>query len=369
MSVNKLICENGDTELVKNTEDRQYDIVNAHKQNTIDLSVNTNPLGMPESAKIAIASGMELNSQYPDPQCSILSEQIAQHYSGITAKQVLCVGGVDDAVYRIIFAQRPRKALILAPTYEDYESALRNAGAAVVYHFLQKEEKYQLTETILALLTNEIDMFFLCNPNNPTGQVIERKFLKRILDKCQENGTILVVDESFIDFLDESERYTAKELISAYPNLVIFNGFTKLYAMPGLRLGFCLSGNEELLGKIFAAGQPWNVSIPAQLAGIAALKDKQYLIETYELIRTEKKWLLQELNNLKIEVWGSCANYLFFPAPFPDTRKRLQADNILLRNCENFVGLSGEFCRIAIRTHQENAEFIAAIRRRLNAQG
>lgn len=342
-----------------NTED----IVNTHKKYTIDLSVNTNPLGMPKSVKIAITRGMELYTQYPDPKCTILSERIAQHYLGISAKQVLCVSGVDDAIYRIIFAQHPRKALVLAPTYEDYERALRNAGCTVTYHFLQKEEKYQITETILDSLTNEVDIFFLCNPNNPTGQVIEGKFLNRILNKCQENGTILVVDESFINFLDKSEQYTAKGLINAYTNLVILDGFTKLYAMPGLRLGFCISNNEELLRKISAAGQLWNVSIPAQIAGVAALKDRNYLKETHELILTEKKWLLKELSNLKIEVWGSCANYLFFPAPFPNTRKLLQEDNILLRNCENFVGLNGEFCRVAIRTHQENEKFIAAIRK------
>jgi threonine-phosphate decarboxylase len=235
----------------------------------------------------------------------------------------------------------------------------------VIYHFLQKEEKYQITETILDSLTNEVDMFFLCNPNNPTGQVIGRKFLSRILDKCQENGTILVVDESFIDFLDESEQYTAKGLINTYPNLVVLDGFTKLYAMPGLRLGFCISSNEELLGKIFAAGQPWGVSIPAQIAGVTALKDRKYLKETHELIQTEKKWLLKELGNLKIDVWGSCANYLFFPAPLPNMRQLLEEDNILLRNCENFVGLNGEFCRVAIRTHQENEKFIATIRKRV----
>ncbi|MDF2929607.1 MAG: threonine-phosphate decarboxylase [Anaerospora sp.] len=347
----KLFNGNGDKNEVMNTED------------IIDLSVNTNPLGMPKSAKLAITREMELYAQYPDPKCTALSERIAQHYSGISAKQVLCVSGVDDAIYRIIAAQQPRKALILAPTYEDYEGALRNAGCAVTYHFLQKEEKYQTTETILDSLTHDIDMFFLCNPNNPTGQVIERKLLNQIVDKCQENGTILVVDESFIGFLDKPEEYTGKGLIHAYTNLIILDGFTKLYAMPGLRLGFCISNNEELLGKIFAAGQPWNVSTPAQVAGIAALKDKKYLKETQEVILTEKKWLLNELSKLKIEVWGSCANYLFFPAPFPNTRKLLREDNILLRNCENFVGLNGEFCRIAIRTHHENEEFIAAIRR------
>jgi Histidinol-phosphate/aromatic aminotransferase and cobyric acid decarboxylase len=349
-----------------NTDDQKYDIVDKYKEGTIDLSVNTNPLGLPKSVKLALARELDLYTKYPDEKCTTLSREIAQHYLDVSAKQVLCVSGVDDAIYRIVFAQYPRKALLLAPTYEDYEKALRNVDCTIIYHFLQKEEKYQITETIFDSLTEEIDIFFLCNPNNPTGKCIDREFLSRIVDKCQNNGIILVVDESFISFLDKPEQYTAKGLINEYPNLIVLDGFTKLYAMPGLRLGFCISDTEELLRRIFAAGQAWCVSAPAQIAGITALQDKKYLQDTHELIRTEKMWLLKELSNLKIEVWGSSANYLFFPSPLPNMRQLLEKDGILLRNCEHFVGLNGEFCRVAIRTHQENEKFIDAIRKRVN---
>lgn len=320
---------------------------------------------MPESVKKVLVETIDLCTQYPDETCGRLSEDIARTYPGITAKQVLCVGGIDDAVYRIIAAQRPQRALLLAPTYEDYETALRNSNCAVQYYFLAKEEKFQITETIFDFLTSKVDIFFLCNPNNPTAQVIGKDIIERILVRCQENHILLVVDESFISFLDEPEAYTAKQFIHQYQNLVVLDGFTKLYAMPGLRLGFCLSDNKELLKKIFTAGQPWSVSIPAQIAGIVALQDKPYLQETKTLIRQEKEWLLSNLDTLKINVWGSCANYLFFPSPLPNMRQLLEQDHILLRNCENFMGLDGQFCRVAIRTRQENELFIEAVRKHM----
>lgn len=344
---------------------QKYDVVGKYKKGTTNLSVNTNPLGMPKSVKMALVKGLELCSLYPDAECISLSEAIAKHYSGISAKQVLCVNGVDDAIYRIVYAQRPKKAILLAPTYEDYEKALCNTVCTVKYHLLQKKDRFQTTETIFNTLTKEVDVFFLCNPNNPTGKVINRGFLRKILDRCKENGITLVVDESFIGFLDKPEQYTARGLIGEYSNLVIIDGFTKLYAIPGLRLGFCISGNQELLHRIFAAGQAWSVSVLAQIAGIVALEDKEYLKDMHNLLQIEKRWLLTELSNLKIEVWGSSANYLFFPAPFPHVRELLEKDGVILRNCENFEGLDGEFCRVAIKTHQENEKFIEAIRKHI----
>jgi threonine-phosphate decarboxylase len=344
---------------------QEYDVVEKYNKDTINLSVNTNLLGMPKSVKIALAKGLELCSLYPDAKCSSLTKAIAKYYSGISASQVLCVSGVDDVIYRIIYAQRPKKAVILAPTYEDYEKALCNAGCTVKYHLLQKKDKFQITETIFSALTVDVDLFFLCNPNNPTGKVINTEFLRKILVKCKDNGITLVVDESFIGFLDNPEQYTARGLIGEYSNLVILDGFTKLYAIPGLRLGFCISSNQELLRRIFETGQAWSVSVLAQLAGIAALEDKEYLEEMHDILRIEKSWLRTEMSNLKIEVWGSSANYLFFPAPFHHVRELLEKDGIILRNCENFSGLDGEFCRVAIKTHQENEKFIEAIRKHI----
>jgi len=342
---------------------QKNDVVEKHNKGTINLSVNTNPLGMPNTVKRALTNGIELCELYPDVKCISLSQAIAQHYPGISANQVLCVSGVDDAIYRIVYAQNPKKAILLAPTYEDYEKALCNVGCTVKYHFLQKKDRYQITETIFDSLTNEVDVFFLCNPNNPTGKVISRDFLIKILDKCKDNGITLVVDESFIGFLEKPEQYTARGLIGEYLNLVIIDGFTKLYAIPGLRLGYCISSNQELLRRIFAVGQAWSVSVLAQMAGIVALEDEEYLKATHNLLQKEKRWLLTELSKLKIEAWGSSANYLFFPAPLPNVRKLLEKEGVLLRNCENFVGLDSEFCRVAIKTHQENEKFIEAIQK------
>lgn len=341
----------------------QYDVNEKVSNKVVDLSVNVNPLGMPESVKALFKENLgDLCEQYPDGKCYDLAKIIARHKQ-VFSKNVLCVAGVDDAVYRIVYAKNPRKALLLAPTYEDYERALVNVKCEINYHVLKKENNFQITETILDELTADIEIFFLCNPNNPTGKVIPKDLLLMIVQHCSINDIMIIIDESFIGFLDEPEHFTAKNLIKDYKNLIIIDGFSKLYAMPGIRLGFCLSSDEAFLEQMFLAGQVWNISAISQLAGIYALNDCEYLEKTHDFIIREKRWLLKELLALEILVIGNDANYIFFEAPFPNTRERLRQDNILLRDCKQFKGLANEFCRVAIKSKDENRKFIQALKK------
>lgn len=340
----------------------KYSVSEQKSEGFIDLSINTNPLGIPKNVYSAIAESIKLCSQYPDEKCSSLSNAIAEHFK-VEEEQVLCVSGVDDAVYRIIYASKPKKAVIMIPTYEDYEKALITADCSVRHYKLKNDNKFQATEAIIDVLTDETDILFLCNPNNPTGNVIELDVMIKILEQCKAKNITTVVDESFNEFLDEPRKYSLTTCINNYPNLIIINGFTKIYAMPGLRLGYCISNNPVLLNKIFLSGQPFSISIPSQAAGIAALEDKAYLVETKNIIAAEKSWLIKELMKLRIEVYGSSANYLFFQSPVPGLREMLLNYKVLLRNCNNFMGLDSEYCRVAIKTHEENKCFIDILKK------
>lgn len=340
----------------------KYSVSEQTPEGFTDLSINTNPLGIPKNVYSAIAESFKLCSFYPDEKCASLSKAIAEHFN-VEQEQVLCAGGVDDAVYRIIYALKPKKAVIMVPTYEDYEKALITADCSVNHYKMKKENKFQATETIIDVLTDETDILFLCNPNNPTGHVMEPELMIKIVEHCKAKNIITVVDESFIEFLDEPEKYSLTSSINNYPNLLIINGFTKIYAMPGLRLGYCISNNQQLFNKIFLSGQPYNISIPSQAAGIAALEDEAYISATRDLIGIEKSWLIKELTKLGIEVWGSSANYLFFPSPVQGLREMLIDYKVLLRNCDNFIGLDSEYCRAAIKTHEENKHFIDILKK------
>lgn len=144
---------------------------------------------------------------------------------------------------------------------------------------------------------------FLCNPNNPTGQVLNPPLLKEIVERCCDNNILLAVDECFMEFLPLWKEYTAKSLVTRTTNLIVIDAFTKTYSLAGFRLGFCASGNTGLLSSMRLYGQNFAVSTPAQLAGICALMDDSYMKNTYHILSEEREWLAAELGKLPLEVY------------------------------------------------------------------
>ena len=199
---------------------------------------------------------------------------------------------------------------------------------------------------------------FLCNPNNPTGMLIHPAVLKDILDVCRENRIRLFVDECFLDLSDDGQ--SMKGYLAEYPNLFILKAFTKSYGMAGIRLGYCLCSDRELLKAMSRTVQPWNVSGLAQAAGIAALDEGDFLAKTKALIQTERPWLKEKLEAFGFRVFPSQVNYLLFQGP-QTLHRDLKARGIAIRNCDNYPGLTAGWYRIAVRRHEENEALIAAI--------
>lgn len=190
--------------------------------------------------------------------------------------------------------------------------------------------------------------------------LLEREFLLKILDRCRELGIFLVVDECFLDFVEKPEAYTLKGFLSQYENLFLLKAFTKRYAMAGIRLGYGLSGNKELLDWMEGCVQPWNLSVAAQAAGIAALKETDYVNRGRELVFKEAARLKKELASLGLKVYPSCANYIFFSGP-KDLFERCTEEGILIRDCSNYSGLSKGYYRIAVKKEKENDALLKAL--------
>lgn len=324
----------------------------------IDLSANINPLGMPQSVMDAAKMSLNKCQNYPDPLCRKLTYALSID-EGIDKDWIICGNGAADIIFRLVYAEKPKKALILAPTFAEYEQALEAEGCSVVYHRLKYEDKFMVTERILDDINEDIDMLFICNPNNPTGQVVSKNLMIKILNKCREKDVLLIIDECFNDFLDESKEITMKDYLASYDNLFIIKAFTKMYAMPGLRLGYGMNSNKEIRDGMFRCGQPWSVSIPAQAAGVQALKEADYPEKTRDFVRKEKAYLIGELGRFHIEVIGSRANYIFFKTDgVKNLKDEMQKRGILIRSCNNYHELTEEYYRIAIKTHEENAFFI-----------
>lgn len=326
----------------------------------LDFSANINPLGLPEAVAQAVTDCLTDCCHYPDPFCRKLVEGIAK-WEGVQPHQVLCGNGAADLIFRLVLACRPQRALVAVPTFSEYEQALRACGCPVEQHLLRRESGFVLEEDFLERLCPGVGMVFLCNPNNPTGQLIPLDLLRKIAQRCREIGAVLVLDECFNDFLDQPDAWTMKPYLAEFPNLVILKAFTKLYAMPGLRLGYCLCAGEELLDGAAACGQPWSVSTPAQAAGLAALDQEDYRCRTARWIAQERPFLRQGLEQLGLAVTGSQANYIFFRAPCQDLPQRLEPLGILVRSCANYPGLDEQDCRVAVRSREENQQLLAAL--------
>lgn len=332
------------------------------KQEPLDFSANINPMGMPPGAVRAAADALQQCTQYPDPLCRELRAALAA-YEGIPAEQIVCGNGAADLIFRIVAATHPQRALLLEPTFAEYEQALRSMDCSIAYFPLQESEGFVLPEAFLQQLTPEINLLFLCNPNNPTGRTVSPALLQEIWKRCEEAGILLVVDECFNEFLEHPERNTLKGVLKPGTNAVILKAFTKSFAMPGLRLGYGLCGNKSLAERIFFCGQPWGVSIPAQAAGIAALQEQGYLERMRRLIQTERRWLSENLARLGLCVFPSEANYILFRTETEiPLRERMEQHSVLIRACGNYRGLDDRYYRIAVRGHDENEHLIAALK-------
>ena len=331
----------------------------------LDFSANLNPLGMPEGVRRAAAEGVEEAVHYPDPLCRALSAAIARR-DGVAPGQVLCGNGAADLVFRLAFSEGPRRALVTAPTFSEYEAAVSAAGCTVVRHILDRARNFDLTGAVLDELTPELDLAFFCTPNNPTGRVIDRGLLEAILEKSRAAGVRLVVDECFLALSDGGEAAGLAGYLEPYPNLLLLRAFTKSYAMPGLRLGYCLSADGALLDRISRWAQPWSVSAPAQAAGLAAAAEPSHPRLARALIARERSRLMRALEGLGLEVIPSAANYLLFRAPgITDLRERLLRRGVLIRSCADYPGLGEDDYRIAVRLQEENEQLIRAMKEAL----
>jgi len=173
----------------------------------------------------------------------------------------------------------------------------------------------------------------------------------------EEMQAYVCVDECFLPFLEEEAAYSMMPYLAKHPRLLVLRAFTKIYCMAGLRLGYLACGDTELQSEIRARIQPWNTSIPAQMAGIAALSDMEYLAKTCENLQEERAYLVPRLRELVTEVYDGYGNFLLFRDE-PDLKERMLDVGVLVRSCDDFEGLDDTYFRIGIRSHSENQEFI-----------
>lgn len=324
----------------------------------LDYSVNINPLGVPAGIRKALQKAITDCVKYPDPFCRALRKKLGASLK-ISPAEIYCGNGAADVLFRLLAALRPKRTLILAPTFADYEKAAVVAGSKVDHFILEPERGFTVTSQILKAITKRTGMVILCNPNNPTGLLISKTLLLKVLERCKDFGTPLLVDECFLEFLPDWEEYSLLDVLDRYPNLIILKAFTKIYAIPGVRLGYCLTSDANLIERLYECGQDWNVSVLAQVAGVAALDEKEYLIASRALIAQERTYMIAQLRLIGFTVWEGTANYLFLRSNRGiDWKDALKKRGILIRDCSNYRGLGPGYFRVAVKTRRDNRKLI-----------
>ena len=327
----------------------------------LDFSVNGNPLGMPAEARLSLLAAINHVGEYPDAAAGELTETVSHMLSAQSGREIpkeylLFGNGASEIFLAIVHALKPKNIVIPVPSFYGYEYAAKAADSHIKYVYLSEETAFCPGKELLQALTPDTDLLFLANPNNPTGQLFSREYLRELLEHCRQQGIMVVLDECFIEFC-ETDREQPRSLlgkIDQYENLLLVRAFTKSFAMPGVRLGYLVCSNEGLREKIRRQLPEWNLSVFAHRAGIVCAEQaEQYLQDTVEYVKNERAYLREGLEALGIRVVSGEADFLLLYTTQP-IYDRLLAKGILIRNCENFRGLGAGYYRIAVKKHEEN---------------
>ena len=276
--------------------------------------------------------------------------------------------GAAEVIFNLVRAINPKKALLLAPTFGEYEEALLSINSKVEYYMLKEGNNWDINIDILEKINKQTDMIFICNPNNPTGKLTDRNFILKVLEKAKNYDCVVAIDESFLDFVKDNENYTLINYIEDYKNLFIIKSLTKFFAMPGLRIGYGITYDKTLIRKINSISVPWNINVLAEKGAIKALAEKEYINNTINYIENEKDRFYYELckfNDLKI--FKPSVNYIMFKINKNiDLKEEMMKENIIIRSCSNYIGLDNKYYRVAVRKREENEKFIDVLKKILN---
>lgn len=328
----------------------------------LDYSSNINPLGVPESFKKAVIENFEALEKYPDIDYVELRESIA-NYNGCLIENVVVGNGATEVLFLYMKAVKAKKILIVAPTFAEYERAAKSAGIEV--NFFPLSEDFSLDEEKLKKFLTDEEVVVLCNPNNPTGKFQPLEKIEKIAKFLEIKEKRLFIDEAFIEFIGDWENKTAYNL--KRKNIFILRALTKFFALPGVRLGYGLTFDLDLLSDIAKIREPWSVNGVAEIAGKTMLLDKKYIEDTEEWIKVEKEWFFNELNLIeKIKVTKTETNFILVKLlefKSKNFREKMIEEGVLVRDASNFMFLDDSYIRLAIKDREKNIKVLNALKR------
>lgn len=331
------------------------------KNNILDYSSNINPLGVPKKFIDIAKESFDKLVNYPDPYYIELRKKIAE-FNSLNMDNIIVGNGATEILFLYIRALKPKKVLLLAPCFAEYERALKSVSAKIEYFELKESDSFypNIENLKKKIENNNYDLLLLCNPNNPTGQFIKLEDIKKIIKICEKKNTKIFIDEAFIEFIQNWKEKTVSLLKNK--DIFIMRAFTKFFAIPGLRLGYGISFDENILKKMWEEKEPWTVNTFANLAGLIMLDDKNYIEDTEKWILEEKKYIYSKLSEFKyIKAYKTECNFILiklFNISSSALREKMIEKNILIRDASNFKFLNESFVRLAIKDKESNLKML-----------
>ncbi len=342
------------------------------KEDIISYSANVNPLGISPKLKSTLSSQIDAIMSYPDREYTQLRNKIAE-YVQTDASNIIVGNGSTELISLFIQIKHPQKALIIGPTYSEYEREVSLGGGTTRYYRLDEENDFKLNlQHLEEDLTSDIDLLVICNPNNPTSTAITRNDMRKILDICKQKGIFVMVDETYVEFAENTDYITSAPLTGYYNNIIILRGISKFFAAPGLRLGYAICGNVDLLKEINQRKNPWTINSLAAIAGEIMFSDSEYIENTRKLISTERARICDILSNCaNVKYFEPTANFILIKILKKDVTsmdlfEAAIRKGLMIRDCSTFPFLDNKFIRFCFMDPKANDALLEILLEKLN---
>jgi threonine-phosphate decarboxylase len=335
----------------------------------IDFSISTNPLGVPEKAVESIRQHLNLIHHYPDPDHEWLLEALAESV-GVAPDNVVVGNGSTELIYLFneVFLEDGYEAVIPVPTFSEYKAAIERFGGNMTLIKCDSANNFKLNlEELKKSVTKKTRIIFLCNPNSPAGWLYEKGDILQIIKFAADENVLVFVDEDYIDFVDDSKRYSMAEYVNDYTNLFVLRSLTKFFGLAGVRIGFGV-GSPDLVNVLKRVIMPWSVNSLAMFAAAEAVKDIEFIKKSRLLILNSKRQMLEMLKTIPwLKVYPSETNFLLIEIIRKDLTSTQLAEGLakkglLIRDCKDFDGLNNRFFRVAVRRPEENRKLVEQIK-------
>jgi len=344
-------------------------IYGVKKEELVSFSANVNPLGLSPLVKEEFSKNLDCLTAYPDREYSDLRKAIASYVNSVPEN--VCVGnGASELISLLSKVCKPKKALILGPTYSEYEHSLGLAGGKCDYFELKEKDDFVLDkESLMAHFEADYDLCVLCNPNNPTSALIDAGLLEEVVSFAKKNNMLMLVDETYMEFVRDVDALSAISLVSKYSNLVVLRGVSKFFASPGLRLGYAVTSNHDLIAKVNELQVPWSVNSLAEVAGKVMFSDKDYINKTREYVASERERIYERLSKIKsLKVYKPSCNFILCKIVSGDIEANDLFDaaikeKCMIRDCADFNFLDESFFRFCFMKKEDNDRLLDVIER------